>query len=147
MNHESPKRGDNFVTQKIIKAAVRIKNGLQDKLELGNLSASRDWSHAEDMVYGMYLMLQQFTPDDFVLASGETHTIQYFVETVFAKLGLDWQKYVVTTPSNLRPEDVTYLRGDCSKAKHILGWTPMFDLDFLIDDMIISAESQIKVLT
>lgn len=140
-NHESPMRGDNFVTQKIVKAAVRIANGKQSKLELGNLTASRDWSHADDMIRGMYLILNHEHPDDFVLASGETYTVQEFVDYVFFSLNLDWKDYVVTNETHIRPEDVQLLRGDSSKARSVLGWVPRYTLKTLIDEMVKAAQN------
>jgi GDPmannose 4,6-dehydratase len=123
-NHESPRRGETFVTRKITRAAARIKLGLQDKLYLGNLDAKRDWGFAGDYVEAMWLMLQQNSPDDYVIATGVTHSVKEFVEAVFGYLGLDWQKYVAIDQRYLRPTEVDYLQGDPSKAKKILGWKP-----------------------
>jgi GDPmannose 4,6-dehydratase len=123
-NHESPRRGETFVTRKITRAATRIKLGLQDKLYLGNLDAKRDWGFAGDYVEAMWLMLQQNRPDDYVIATGESHSVREFVEAVFDYLGLDWQKYVEIDERYLRPTEVDYLQGDSSKAKKILGWKP-----------------------
>jgi len=123
-NHESPRRGETFVTRKITRAATRIKLGLQDKLYLGNLEAKRDWGFAGDFVKAMWLMLQQDKPDDYVIATGESHLVREFVEEVFDYLGLDWQKYVEIDPRYFRPTEVDLLQGDASKAKKILGWEP-----------------------
>ncbi|QDV81474.1 GDP-mannose 4,6-dehydratase [Planctomycetes bacterium TBK1r] len=123
-NHESPRRGETFVTRKITRAATRIKLGLQDKLYLGNLDAKRDWGYAKDYVRGMWLMLQHDTPDDYVLASGETYTIRQFLDYTFEHLELDWKDYVETDPRYFRPTEVDLLLGDYSKAKNVLGWQP-----------------------
>jgi GDPmannose 4,6-dehydratase len=123
-NHESPRRGEAFVTRKITRAAARIKLGLQDDLHLGNLDARRDWGYAGDYVEAMWLMLQQNEPEDFVIATGETHSVREFLEEVFSYLELDWTKSVKTDESLLRPTEVDLLRGDASKAKQKLGWSP-----------------------
>ena len=123
-NHESPRRGDNFVTRKISIAAARIKKGLQEKLYLGNLDSKRDWGYAKEYVEGMWLMLQQDTPDDYVLATNETHTIKAFLEAAFNCVGLDWKNYVIFDDKYLRPAEVDLLIGDYSKAKAKLGWEP-----------------------
>ncbi len=123
-NHESPRRGETFVTRKITRAATRIKLGLQDKLFLGNLEAERDWGFAGDYVEANWLMLQQDKPDDYVVATGETHSVREFVEEVFSYLDLDWQKYVEIDQRYFRPSEVDYLQGDASKAKKVLKWEP-----------------------
>ncbi|QDV44214.1 GDP-mannose 4,6-dehydratase [Stieleria neptunia] len=123
-NHESPRRGETFVTRKITRAATRIKLGLQEKLYLGNLDAKRDWGYAKDYVRGMWLMLQHDTPDDYVLATGETYTIRQFLDYTFEHLELDWKDYVETDPRYFRPTEVDLLLGDYSKAKNVLGWEP-----------------------
>ncbi|MCA9135925.1 MAG: GDP-mannose 4,6-dehydratase [Planctomycetales bacterium] len=123
-NHESPRRGETFVTRKITRAATRIKLGLQEKLYLGNLDAKRDWGYAKDYVRGMWMMLQHDTPDDYVLATGETYTIRQFLDFTFEHLGLDWKEYVETDPRYFRPTEVDLLLGDYSKAKNVLGWEP-----------------------
>ena len=123
-NHESPRRGETFVTRKITRAATRIKLGLQDKLYLGNLDAKRDWGYAKDYVRGMWMMLQHDTPDDYVLATGETYTIRQFLDYTFEHLELDWKDYVETDPRYFRPTEVDLLLGDYSKAKEVLGWEP-----------------------
>lgn len=122
-NHESPRRGETFVTRKITRAATRIKLGLQDKLFLGNLDAKRDWGYAKDYVEGMWMMLQQDQPDDFVLATGETQTIRQFLDYSFGHLGIDWSEHVEIDPRYFRPTEVNLLLGDPSKAKDMLGWT------------------------
>jgi len=123
-NHESPRRGETFVTRKITQAATRIKLDLQDKLYLGNLDAKRDWGYAGDYVEAMWLMLHQDNPDDYVVATGESHSVKEFVEEVFGYLGLDWREYVEIDKRYLRPTEVDYLKGDASKAKRVLGWEP-----------------------
>ena len=135
-NHESPRRGETFVTRKVTRAASRIKLGLQDKLYLGNLEAKRDWGFAGDYVEAMWLMLQQDEPDDFVIATGETHSVREFVEKVFQKLGLDYQQHVIIDPKYFRPTEVDVLLGDSTKAKQRLGWNPRVGFDQLIDMMI-----------
>jgi len=123
-NHESPRRGEPFVTRKITRAATRIKLGLQSKLYLGNLDAKRDWGFAGDYVEVMWLMLQQEKPDDFVIATGETHSVREFLDEVFGHLGLDWHKYVEIDKRYLRPAEVDLLLGDAGKAQKILKWKP-----------------------
>jgi GDPmannose 4,6-dehydratase len=123
-NHESPRRGETFVTRKITRAAARIKEGLQDKLYLGNLDAKRDWGFAGDYVEAMWLMLQAKEPQDYVIATGETHSVREFLDEVFGHLRLDWQKYVEVDPKYFRPAEVDLLLGDATKAKDELGWTP-----------------------
>ena len=123
-NHESPRRGENFVTRKITLAAARIKLGLQKEIRLGNLDARRDWGYAKDYVEAMWKMLQQRKPEDFVIATGETHTVREFLEETFGYLDLDYKKYVHIDKSYLRPIEVNLLRGDYSKAKKKLGWKP-----------------------
>ena len=123
-NHESPRRGETFVTRKITRAATRIKEGLQDKLFLGNLDAKRDWGFAGDYVQAMWLMLQQEKPDDLVIATGETHSVREFLDEVFGQLDLDWKKHVQVDPRYFRPAEVDLLLGDSSKARNALGWKP-----------------------
>jgi GDPmannose 4,6-dehydratase len=135
-NHESPRRGETFVTRKITRAATQIKLGLKNKLFLGNLEAKRDWGFAGDFVEAMWLMLQQDKPDDFVIATGETHSVREFTEKVFSKLDLDYNKYVSVDPRYFRPTEVDVLLGDASKAKKALGWKPKVTFDALIDMMI-----------
>lgn len=135
-NHESPRRGETFVTRKITRAATRIKLGLQKKLCLGNLDAKRDWSHAADVAEAMFKIITAPTPDDYVVASGEMHSVKEFAQLVFAKLGLDYLDYVKFDPIYLRPAEVDALCGDASKLKKNLGWTPKYSFDQLIDEMI-----------
>ncbi|HET6324369.1 MAG TPA: GDP-mannose 4,6-dehydratase [Planctomycetaceae bacterium] len=123
-NHESPRRGETFVTRKITRAATRIKEGLQEKLYLGNLDAKRDWGYAKEYVEAMWLMLQSDEPSDYVIATNETHTIREFLEATFSYLDLNWQDYVEIDPRYLRPTEVDLLIGDYSKAKDLLGWEP-----------------------
>ena len=134
-NHESPRRGSNFVTSKVVKAAVRIKLGLQDKLELGNMDAYRDWGHAEDYVKAMHLILQQPSPGEWVVATGETHSVREMCEYVFNRLDLNYKDYVIQNPKFLRPEELPYLKGDCTRIKK-LGWKPKYTFETLMDDMI-----------
>lgn len=135
-NHESPRRGETFVTRKITRAATQIKMGLRDKLFLGNLEAKRDWGFAGDFVEAMWLMLQQDKPDDYVIATGETHSVREFAEKVFQKLDLDYSRYVVIDPRYFRPTEVDILLGDASKAKKAFNWQPKVTFEQLIDMMI-----------
>jgi len=123
-NHESPRRGETFVTRKIVKAAVRIKRDLQRKLALGNLDAKRDWGYAKDYVEAMWLMLQKPKADDYVIATGETHSVREFLDEVFGYLNLDWKAFVEIDPKYFRPAEVDLLQGDATKAKNELGWEP-----------------------
>jgi GDPmannose 4,6-dehydratase len=135
-NHESPRRGSNFVTSKVVKAAVEISLGLRDKLELGNLESFRDWGHSKDYVRAMMLILRHNQPDDFVIATGQTHSVREMVEGVFSRLDLNYKDHVVTNPRLMRPEELPYLRGDSSKARSTLGWEPLISFDELLDDMV-----------
>jgi GDPmannose 4,6-dehydratase len=135
-NHESPRRSINFVTNKIVLEAVRIKLGLSNELTLGNLSAMRDWGHAKDYMLGAWMMLQQEIPQDYLLATGESHSVNELVDYVFNKLGLDRDKYVKTDKKFERPEELHYLRGDATKARTELGWKPEYTFETLIDEMI-----------
>lgn len=135
-NHESPRRGEEFVTRKICKAAARIAAGTQDELRLGNLDAKRDWGFAGDYVEAMWLMLQQDTPDDYVIATGETHTVREFVDLAFARAGIDPAKHVVIDPGLYRPAEVDILLGDCSKAEAALGWQPRVGFVDLVHAMV-----------
>ncbi len=135
-NHESPRRGLEFVTHKITHGAVRIKLGLADELRLGNLEARRDWGYAGDYVRAMWLMLQQETPDDYVVATGETHSVEEFVDEAFGYLDLDWHDHVVQDPKFYRPAEVDLLVGDPSKAGKILGWEPTVDFRALVRLMV-----------
>lgn len=135
-NHESERRGETFVTRKITRAAGRIAAGLQDTLYLGNLGAERDWGHAEDSMRAAWLMLQQDTPDDYVVATGESHTVQEFLDAAFSRLGLDWQAHVREDPRYLRPAEVDHLRGDASHARATLGWEPKVSFEDLVARMV-----------
>ena len=143
-NHESPRRGETFVTRKITRALARIKAGLQQKLFLGNLDAKRDWGYAKEYVEAMWLMLQQEKPDDYVIATGETHTIREFLDVSFGHVGLDWKKYVEIDPRYYRPTEVELLIGDASKAKRQLGWEPKTKFADLVRLM---AEADIQLLS
>jgi len=134
-NHESPRRGTNFVTNKVVKNAVMIKKGMKDNLALGNLSATRDWGHAKDYVKAMWLMLQQDTPDNFVCSTGVSHSVEDLVAYTFGKLDLDWKQYVTQDPKFLRPEELTDLKGDSTKLRK-LGWEPEYTFETMIDEMI-----------
>jgi len=135
-NHESPRRGTNFVTNKVAKEAVKIKMGLSDKLMLGNLDAVRDWGHAKDYVYAIWLILQHDEPDDFVCSTGVSHTVGDLVEYVFGKLDLDWKEYVGQDDRFYRPEELDVLKGDCSKAEKILGWKHNYTFETMLDEMV-----------
>ncbi len=135
-NHESPRRGETFVTRKITRAVGRIKHGLQDKLFMGNLDAKRDWGFAGDYVEQMWLMLQQDTPDDYVVATGETHTVREFCERAFGRVDLDYNDHVEIDPRYYRPAEVDLLWGDPAKAKQQLGWEPRVGFEELVDMMI-----------
>jgi len=143
-NHESPRRGLEFVTHKITHAAVKIKLGRANELRLGNLEARRDWGYAGDYVRAMWLMLQQETPDDYVVATGETHSVQEFVEETFGYLDLDWRDYVVQDPKFYRPAEVDLLVGDPSKAARVLGWEPAVDFRGLVRIMV---DADLQTLT
>ena len=135
-NHESPRRGSNFVTNKVVKAAVLISLGLQDKLELGNMDAYRDWGHSYDYVRAMHLILQQPEPGDWVVATGETRSVRDMCEYVFSKLGLDYNQYVIQNDKFLRPEELPYLKGDCTKIKNEMNWTLTYTFEMMMDEMI-----------
>ena len=135
-NHESPRRGTNFVTNKVVKEAVKIKLGLSNKLNLGNLEASRDWGHAKDYVRAMWLMLQHDKPDDFVCSTGVSYTVKDLVKYVFGKLNLKWEDYVGIDSRYYRSEELKFLKGDCSKARNILGWEHEYNFETMLDEMI-----------
>jgi len=135
-NHESPRRGETFVTRKITRAVARIKAGLENSLYLGNLDAKRDWGYAKEYVEAMWLMLQQDKPDDYVIATGETHSVREFLDEAFGYAGLDWKKYVKIDPKYYRPAEVDLLVGDASKAKKILGWQPKTTFKQLVRLMV-----------
>lgn len=135
-NHESERRGETFVTRKITRAAAAIKLGLQNKLYLGNLDARRDWGHARDFIEAMWLMLQQDEPDDYVIATGETHSVSEFLDEAFGRLDIDWKKYVEIDPRYFRPAEVDLLVGDPSKARRKLGWEPKITFKELVRAMV-----------
>lgn len=135
-NHESPRRGSNFVTNKVVKTAVEIKKGLKDKLELGNLDSYRDWGHSKDYVRAMHLLLNNEKPEEWIVATGETHSVRELCEYVFNKLDLKYENYVVQNTKFLRPEELKYLKGDSSKIRETLGWKPEYSFESLLDDMI-----------
>ena len=135
-NHESPRRGSNFVTNKVVKAAVMIKKGKQKFLELGNMDSYRDWGHSKDYVRAMHLIINHHTADDFVVSTGETHSVREMTEYVFSKLNLDYKDFVKQNPIHLRPEELPYLKGDCSKLKTTFKWEPEYSFENLMDEMI-----------
>ena len=135
-NHESPRRGSNFVTSKIIKGAVAIKEGRQKELRLGNLDATRDWGHAKDYIKAMWMMLQHDVPDDFACSTGVSHSVRDCCEYAFKKLDLDYNDYVTIDPKYFRPEELKDLKGDSSKIKDELGWEPEYTFESMIDEMI-----------
>ena len=135
-NHESPRRGSNFVTNKVVKEAVKIKYGLTDKLNLGNLNATRDWGHAKDYVKCMWLMLQHHSPDDFVCATGISHSVKDLCEYVFGHLDMDYKAYVGIDEKYMRPEELTDLKGDSSKARWVLDWTHEYTFETMLDEMV-----------
>ena len=135
-NHESPRRGETFVTRKITRALGRISLGLQDKLYLGNLESKRDWGHAADYVEAMWLMLQKDKPDDYVVATGEAYSVREFLDVAAEHLGVDWKKCVEIDPRYFRPTEVDYLLGDSSKARNVLGWTPKTSFTQLVHSMV-----------
>ena len=135
-NHESPRRGTNFVTNKVVKEAVKIKNGLSNELMLGNLKATRDWGHSKDYVNCMWLILQHDTPDDFVCSTGISHSVKDLCDYVFTKLDLDYRDYVGIDEKYFRPEELDDLKGDCTKAKEVLGWEHEYTFESMLDEMI-----------
>lgn len=143
-NHESPRRGVEFVTRKVTDAVARIKLGLQSELRMGNLDAKRDWGFAGDYVKAMWLMLQQETPDDYVISTGETHTVEELVQIAFEHVGLNWREHVVIDPKFVRPAEVDLLLGDCSKAKNKLGWELEVGFEQLVKMMVDSDLAKLK---
>ena len=134
-NHESPRRGTNFVTNKVVKAAVKISLGLQDKLQLGNLDATRDWGHAKDYVRAMWMMLQTDEPKDYVCATGVSHSVRDLCEYTFSKLGLNYEDYVIVNEKHFRPEELRDLKGDSTKMRKDLGWEPTYTFETMLDEM------------
>ena len=143
-NHESPRRGSNFVTSKIIKTAVEIKLGRATELVLGNLDSKRDWGHSKDYVRAMHLILTHESPDDFVVATGDTRSVRELVEIVFSELGLNYEHHVRQDPKYMRPEELPYLRGDASKVKRILGWEPKITFDEMVQEMVVYWHSKLS---
>lgn len=136
-NHESPlRRGSNFVTTKIVDGAIRIKLGLQDKLELGNLDSFRDWGFSGDYVEAMHLIINHDIADDFCVSTGQTHSVREWCDLVFKELGLDYRDYVIQNPKFLRPQELEFLRGDCKKITNILGWKPKHSFEWLLKEMV-----------
>lgn len=135
-NHESPRRGSNFVTNKVVKTAVQIKLKISKKLELGNLDSHRDWGHSWDYVRAMQLIMNQDTPDDWIVSTGETRSVRQLCEYVFGHLGLDYQDFVTQNPKYLRPNELEYLRGDSSRIRNELGWKPKYTFESMMDEMI-----------
>jgi GDPmannose 4,6-dehydratase len=135
-NHESPRRGSNFVTNKVVKGAVLIKKGLSKKLEMGNMDAYRDWGHSKDYIRAMHMIINHEIADDFVVSTGETHSVREMADYVFSKLDLDYTKYISQNPIYLRPEELPYLKGDCSKLKSTFKWEPVYTFESMMDEMI-----------
>jgi GDPmannose 4,6-dehydratase len=135
-NHESPRRGSNFVTNKVIKTAVEIKEGLATQLELGNMDSSRDWGHSKDYVRAMHMILNHDKPDDFIVSTGETHSVRELCDIVFSKLDMNYKDFVIQNPKYMRPEELKYLKGDPTKARTVLKWEPEYTFDSMIDEMI-----------
>ena len=135
-NHESPRRGTNFVTNKVCKEAVKIKLGLSNELKLGNLDATRDWGHAKDYVEAMWMILQQDKPEDFVCSTGISHSVRDLCEYVFSSLNLNFQDYIMTDEKYLRPEELNNLKGDSSKLRYLTGWKPKYTFESMLDEMI-----------
>ena len=135
-NHESPRRGSNFVTNKVVKSAVMIKKGLSQSLEMGNMDSYRDWGHSKDYVRAMHMIINHNVADDFVVSTGETHSVREMCDYVFSKLSLDYRDFVTQNPIYLRPEELPYLKGDCSKLKQTFNWRPEYTFEALMDEMI-----------
>lgn len=144
-NHESPRRGSNFVTNKVVKTAMEIKYGLKHKLELGNMDSYRDWGHSKDYVKAMHKIINHDVPDDFVVSTMKTHSVREMVEYIFKQINLDYTEYVVQNPKFLRPEELKYLKGDSTRAREILGWKPEYTFETMLDDMITHWDEQIRI--
>ena len=142
-NHESPRRGSNFVTNKVVKHAVEITKGLRDNLELGNLDSYRDWGHSKDYVRAMHKIINHTTPEEFIVATGETHSVRDLCEIVFRKLGMNYKDYVIQDPKFMRPEELKYLKGDSSKTREILGWKPEYTFETTLEEMINKWEKEL----
>lgn len=142
-NHESPRRGSNFVTNKVVKGAVMIKKGMQDKLELGNMDSYRDWGHSKDYVEAMHRIVNHHTPSEFIVATGETHSVRQLCEVVFGKLGLNYKEHVIQNPKFMRPEELEYLKGDPSLARQVLGWEPKYTFETMLEEMISEWEGKL----
>jgi GDPmannose 4,6-dehydratase len=142
-NHESPRRGSNFVTNKVVKGAVLIKKGKAKNLELGNMDSFRDWGHSKDYVRAMHLILNHDTPEEFIVATGETHSVRDLCNKVFSKLNMDYKDYVVQNPKYMRPEELKYLKGDASRIRDLLGWEPEYTFDTMLDEMIVRWEKEL----
>jgi GDPmannose 4,6-dehydratase len=135
-NHESPRRGANFVTNKVVKGAVSIKKRLQDKLELGNMDSYRDWGHSKDYVRAMHAIINHHEADEFIVATGKTHSVRELCEIVFSKLDMDYRDYIIQNPKFMRPEELKYLKGDSSRSREILGWEPKYTFETMLEEMI-----------
>ncbi len=135
-NHESPRRGSNFVTNKVVKTAVQIKLGLEKKLELGNLDSYRDWGHSKDYVKAMHLIMNHETPEDFVVSTMQTHSVRDMTKYVFDSMNMNYEDYVTQNPIFIRPEELQYLKGDSTKARTILGWKPEYTFESMLDEMV-----------
>tara|TARA_B100000214_G_C23963040_1_gene626266 strand:- start:426 stop:1400 length:975 start_codon:yes stop_codon:yes gene_type:complete len=135
-NHESPRRGVNFVTNKVVRGAVAIKKGIESKLELGNMDSYRDWGHSKDYVRAMHAIVNYKNPEEFIIATGETHSVRDLCKIVFEKLELNYEDYIIQNPKYMRPEELKYLKGDPSKANDILGWKPEYTFSSMLDEMI-----------
>lgn len=146
-NHESPRRGGEFVTRKVTQHVAKIKLGLANKLKMGNLDAQRDWGFAGDYTRAMWMILQQSEPDDFVISTGQTHSVQELLELAFSRAGLDWKKYVEIDPKLVRPAEVDYLCGDSSKARKVLGWEPKVGFKELIEMMVDADLAALQAIT
>ncbi len=144
-NHESPRRGSNFVTSKVVKTALEIKHGLKDKLELGNMDAYRDWGHSYDYVRAMHKIINHDTPDDFVISTMVTHSVRDMCDYVFNSLDMNYEDYVTQNPKFLRPEELKYLKGDSTKARTLLNWKPKYTFETLMDDMIQYWDEQVRI--
>ena len=135
-NHESPRRGSNFVTNKVVKGAVAIKKGQQQTLELGNMDSYRDWGHSKDYVRAMHMIVNHTTPEEFIVSTGKTHSVRDLCAVVFGKLNMDYRDYVVQNPKFMRPEELKYLKGDSSRTREILGWEPEYTFETMLEEMI-----------